>query len=378
MQIEQRTRNRGGWSEAAPPSMGARAQLALAFASTEILAERAIWAELVARYPNARIVGCSTAGEIAGTRVLDDSLVTTAIAFDHSAVAVAQVELDEADGDAELGALLAQRLPHDGLIHMFVLSHGTKVDGSALVAGITGQLPRRVAVTGGLSGDGARFASGAVCLDGPVPADQVVAIGFYGDRLRIGYGSLGGWDAFGPERRITRSRGNVLIELDGEPALDLYKRYLGDAAAGLPASGLRFPLAIRGPAGRATPVVRTLRSIDEAARTVTFGGDLPSGYRARLMRASLERLVGGAAGAATASLDGAGPGHIDLAILISGVGRKLVLEQRIGEEIEAARGVLGDTVTAGFYAYGEIAPFTSAARCMLHNQTMTITTISER
>jgi hypothetical protein len=299
MRIEQRTWSEAGWSPVKRP-LGSRAQLALAFAPITRLTEHQTWAELIELYPGARIVGCSTAGEIAGARVLDDALVATAIAFDHSGVAVAQVELDEAASDAERGALLTSRLPHDGLIHVLVLSTGNGVDGSALIAGITAGLPPGVAVTGGLAGDGAGPAASVVCLDGPKPCEQIVAIGFYGDRLRVGYGSLAGWDPFGPERRITRSDGNVLIELDGEPALDLYKRYLGADATGLPASAAGFPLAIRSPSGRDLPVVRGIRSIDEAAHTLTFGGDLPSGYRARLMRARFDHLVGAAAGAAAA------------------------------------------------------------------------------
>lgn len=377
MRIEQRTRNGAGWSPVARP-LGSKAQLALAFAPIARLTAHETWAELIALYPGARIVGCSTAGEIAGARVLDDALVATAIAFDHSGVAVAQVELDEVASDAERGELLMSRLPREGLIHVLVLSTGDGVDGSALIAGITAGLPPGVAITGGLAGDGAGAAASAVCLDGPQPCEQIVAIGFYGDRLRVGYGSLGGWDPFGPERRITRSDGNVLIELDGEPALDLYKRYLGAEASGLPASGAGFPLAIRSPSGRDLPVVRDIRSIDEAAHTLTFGGDLPAGYRARLMRARFDHLVGAAAGAAAASVDGVGPGRIDLAILISSIGRKRVLDQRIAAEVEAARGVLGDAVTAGFYASGQIAPFTTLAPCALHNQTMTITVLSER
>jgi hypothetical protein len=232
-------------------------------------------------------------------------------------------------------------------------------------------------VTGGLSGDGARFERTAVCVDGPHPSEQVVAIGLYGKSLRIGCGSLGGWDPFGPERRITKSAGNVLLELDGEPALDLYKRYLGNDAAGLPASGLLFPLAIR--TGGEEPVVRTILGIDEATRSLTFAGDVPEGYRARLMKANFERLLDGASGAAKASLLGVGLESPDLAILISCVGRKLVLKQRIEEEVEGVRHVLGEaTVLAGFYSYGEISPFTPLAPCALHNQTMTITTISER
>jgi hypothetical protein len=69
----------------------------------------------------------------------------------------------------------------------------------------------------------------------------------------------------------------------------------------------------------------------------------------------------------------------DLAILISCVGRKLVLKQRVEEEVESVRNVLGArTVLSGFYSYGEIAPFLPSAKCELHNQTMTITTFAER
>jgi hypothetical protein len=258
-----------------------------------------------------------------------------------------------------------------------VVSEGLKVNGSSLVEGLVAGLPAGVGVTGGLSGDGARFQRTVVCVDGPAPTDQIVALGLYGARLRVGCGSRGGWDPFGPERRITKSAGNVLHELDGEPALDLYKRYLADHAARLPASGLLFPLAIRGETGE--PVVRTILAIDDAARTLTFAGDMPVGYRARLMKANVEHLVDGASSAAHTSLTGTEITSPDLALLISCVGRKLVLKQRVEEEVEAVREAFGPhTVITGFYSYGEVAPFSPAARCELHNQTMTITTISER
>jgi hypothetical protein len=380
MHIEQRVRQDGTWLPVRTDGNIAsrNAQLVLAFGTTATLGERQTWDELAAAHPGARIMGCSTAGEIAGVRVLDDSLVATAITLDDGHVRVACAQRAEAPDCEALGALVTSRLPVEGLVHVLVFSAGLNVNGSALVTGIVAHLPEGVAVTGGLSADGARFERTAVCLDGPTSCDQVVAIGLYGRRLRVGYGSLGGWDPFGPERRVTRSEGNVLYELDGEPALDLYKGYLGDAA-GLPASGLLFPLTIRSGKGDSSPIVRTILSIDEQARTLTFAGDVPAGHRARLMRANVERLVDGAAGAARTSLQGLENGSTDLALLISCVGRKLVLKQRVEEEVDAVREVLGaGTVMAGFYSYGEIAPFTRAARCELHNQTMTITTISER
>ena len=374
MRVAQRVRQDSRWSS---DTVEAAAQLVLVFSNTAILATASIWEELRRFYPRARLVACSTAGEIVATSVHDDTVVCTALVLEDSRIAVASVGLAEAHDDVERGALLLSRLPRAELAHVFVLSDGLKVNGSALVSGITKNLPPQVAVTGGLAADGARFQQTAVCLDGPQPSDQVVAIGFYGARLKVGYGSLGGWDPFGPERRITKSQGNVLHELDGEPALDLYKRYLGTHAATLPASGLLFPLTIRSESDNEPAVVRTILAVDEQAHTLTFAGDVPVGYRARLMRANFERLVDGAGGAAKATrrLDDR---TAELAILISCVGRKLVLKQRVEEEVEAVRDVLGPSCAlTGFYSYGEISPFTASARCELHNQTMTITTLTE-
>lgn len=375
MRIDQSIWRHGKWSrEVVNPA----SQLVLIFSTSALLTQDSLWLELRARYPNAHLVACSTAGEILDTHVFDDTLVCTAIELERSSVAVATAQLGESGDCAMLGAALTSRLPRAGLAHVFVLSDGLKVNGSALVAGIVNSLPADVGVTGGLAGDGARFEQTAVCVDGPRPCEQIAAIGFYGSGLRIGYGSLGGWDSFGVERRITRAASNVLYELDGEPALDLYKRYLGEHASALPASGLLFPLSIRSGSEDMTPVVRTILCVDERARTMTFAGDVPVGYRARLMRANFDRLLDGASGAARATQDRLGQHSPELAILISCVGRKLVLRQRIEEEVEAVRDVLGPTTClSGFYSYGEISPFTPSARCELHNQTMTITTLSE-
>lgn len=375
MKIEQTTRVHGGWTTGASRGTVTKPQLALVFGSPTAMTDPTTWSELSKRYVGARIVGCSTAGEIAGTTVSDDTLVVTAVELEHGRIAVGAVRVDPALDSCALGKRLGAQLPAEGLVHVLVISEGLKVNGSGLVSGLVSVLPAKVRVTGGLSGDGARFGSTTVCVDGPTPCDQIVAIGFYGERLHVGYGSRGGWDRFGPERAITSATGNVLRELDGEPALDLYKRYLGDHAAGLPASGLLFPLEIWSEGSE--PVVRTILAVDEQEKTMTFAGDLPVGFRARLMKANFERLIGGASTAASESL-GKEPAP-DLAILISCVGRKLVLRQRIEEEVEAVREVFGeDTVMTGFYSYGEVSPFSQTSPCELHNQTMTVTTISER
>ena len=126
-------------------------------------------------------------------------------------------------------------------------------------------------------------------------------------------------------------------------------------------------------------MVRTILSVNEDDQSITFAGDMPEGTRTTLMKANFERLIDGAAGAGSMSIESLGAGHAELAILISCVGRKLVLKERVEEEVEAVRAVMGDRAAiAGFYSYGELCPVAASEKqCELHNQTMTITTLRE-
>lgn len=365
------------WQPRRPGSDGFSPQLVFVFGSTALIRGGGALDEARQAYPDAQLLGCSTAGEICGTSVSDDSLVVTAVEFAHTAIRIADIAIARSEAGYQAGERLARMLETNGLVHVFVLSEGLNINGSELVQGIARHLPQGVAVTGGLSGDGAKFKETLVLHGGRAARDSVVAVGFYGVRLKIGYGSFGGWDTFGPERLVTRSKGNVLYELDGTSALELYKKYLGDHAKGLPASGLLFPLSVRTDPS-APGVVRTILAVNEDEQCMTFAGDVPEGAYARLMKANFDRLIDGAVGAARASHDAAAGQSPELAILISCVGRKMVLQQRIEEEVEGVRDVLGNrTVMTGFYSYGEISPFKMKERCELHNQTMTITTFSE-
>lgn len=378
MKIEQRYWTAsGGWQTEMASALDGAATLALVFGSTELLRAGDRMEEVRARYPGASVLGCSTSGEICGTRVRDDSFAVTAVRFEHTTLKLAQVAIAEAGDSREAGKRLAMELTQPQLVHVLVLSDGLKVNGSELALGLRENLPADVAVTGGLAGDGSAFQHTLVFADGAPGEGLVAALGFYGERLKVGYGSLGGWDSFGPERLITRSKGNVLYELDGHSALELYKKYLGEHAAG-PAEALLFPLALR-TGNEGYGLVRSVAAVNEEDQSMTFFGDMPEGGYARLMKANFDRLVDGAAGAAHAGYEMLGSVEPELALLISCVGRKLVLKQRIEEEVESVREVLGEnTALAGFYSYGEICPHGAITKCELHNQTMTITTFSER
>jgi len=303
--------------------------------------------------------------------------VATAIHFENTEIMGARIALSGAANSIEAGRMLAQSIKKEGLRHVFVLSDGLSVNGSDLVRGLASDLPEGVTITGGLAGNGDRFEETHVFWD-DLPAGNTLAImGLYGKSLKVGYGSMGGWDPFGPERIITRSNENLLYELDGQYALEIYKKYLGEHAEGLPATGLLFPLSIRTKNGE-TGIVRTIPAVNEKEKSMTFAGDVPQGAYARFMKANFERLIDGANEAAVRSHEGLSGRSPELAILISCVGRKLVLKQRIEEEVEAISDVLGGSpVLTGFYSYGEISPFMSGAPCTPHNQTMTITTFTE-
>lgn len=376
MQTEQRIWRKGAsWS--APAGLD-DAHLVLLFGSREAVSDVRLLADVRRDYPKAIVAGGSTAGEIAGTSVLDDTLVATAVRFRASTARAAEVTLKDGGGaSVQAGMDLARALPAAGLVHVLVFSDGSNVNGSELVRGMASVLPKSVAVTGGLAGDGPRFERTVTVGPAGAASGRVVAVGLYGAGLHVGFGSLGGWDAFGPVRTVTRSKGNVLFELDGRPALPLYKLYLGEHARGLPAAGLLFPLNVQAK-DSAKALTRTILGVSEADQSLTFAGDIPEGAAAQLMKANFDRLVDGAQGAAQASNDALGGSQAELALLISCVGRKLVLKQRTEEELDAVRQVLGpQAALAGFYSYGEICPAAPDAACELHNQTMTVTTLRE-
>ena len=366
-----------GWQPSAPGTLGKSAQLVLVFGANDLLKQSPLLKELVGVYPNASIVGCSTAGEICGTTVYDDSLTTVAVYFEKTTVNAYEVEAGSVKDSFLAGERLAAIVNPANLSHLFVLSKGVDINGSELVKELEKNLPENVIVTGGLAGNGTKFQETLTFSDS-VPKNNVVsAIAFYGQKLKIGYGSVGGWDSFGPERIITRSKGNVLYELDGKNALELYKKYLGEHAKGLPATGLLFPLGIRDNEAT-TSLVRTILATNDKEQSMTFAGDVPEGYRARLMKVNFERIIDAAGKAAKNCQETIEYPKVELAIIVSCCGRKWILKQRVEEEIEAVREIFGnDTILTGFYSYGEIAPVAGGRKCALHNQTMTITAFSE-
>lgn len=359
--------------------LGLDPQLVLVFGYTEHFANASLHQALRQRFPNAQCVGCTTAGEIAPSGVVNHTTVVTAIHFEHTQFTVATAPFKAMEKSFEAGAALASQLKSDGLKAVLVLGQGVAINGSGMIDGMVSVLGSSMPITGGLAGDDGAFVKTYTMSNQGVTTDHIVGIGFKGEKMMFSHGSFGGWKPFGPTRKVTRCVGNILYELDGEPALDVYKRYLGDYAKDLPGSGLLFPFEMLSDARESLGQIRTILGVNDADGSLVLAGVInPDGYL-RLMHAHTNDLVDGAETAANSTIEHVGEAKGQaLGLLVSCVGRKLVMGGRVDEEVEAVQDILGDhTVLCGFYSNGEICPGYKLEACSLHNQTMTITYLAE-
>ena len=373
-----------GWSLNEFPALDSEQTLVLVFASPEFINHVKPIIELANFYSKSRLIGCSSAGEIFGSKLFDQSMSVVVVRFSNTSLKIAKAKVEHVTDSNSAGISIAQQLKDPELKSIFVLSDGLIVNGSELVKGLnTVAEDKSLIITGGLAGDGSNFKQTWTVVGGEILTNCVVAVGFYGSHIHVGHASKGGWDKFGPVRRVTRSESNILYELDYQPALQLYKEYLGEKASELPSSGLLYPLAISEIDGNESiQLVRTILAVDEKEQSLIFAGDIPTGCYAQLMRANFDRLIDSANEAGQLANQRMMNDHLDtigplLAIDISCVGRRLLMGERTEEEIESALISLPKgSAQVGFYSYGELSPY-AVGKCELHNQTMTITTFYE-
>ncbi len=341
-------------------------------------ADSPVLRELCAAFKDIPVIGCSTAGEISDTKLSDNAISLMAVNFEKTTLRVEGGAVESAEACYEKSRMLAQRLQGQDLAGVFILAPGLNVNGSAITRGFSSVLGSKVSISGGLAGDKTSFSKTYTLMNGEISENTIVAVGFYGEHIRIGTGSKGGWAPFGPARRITKADGNLLYKLDEKPALDLYKQYLGEKAEQLPYSGLLYPFSILEDDQSETGLIRTILDVNHESKSLILAGDMPEGKMVRLMHADVDQLITGAENAAEeAHLDGM-DAEASVALLVSCVGRKLVMADDVVEEVEAVQHVFGPgTRMAGFYSYGEICISDLTKEAELHNQTMTITLLSE-
>ena len=351
--------------------------LVLVFGNKFLLEDTSIYENMKDLFPGGHFVFGSSSGDITKESVENDGLVVTAIEFEKTKFEIKTSNVLNSDLDSfKTGKDLLDSFDKEGLKYMFVVSEGSFINGSDLTKGMNSSMEDNILITGGLCGDDARFESTVASYNENPKQGEMVAIGFYGEELEVTFSIYGGWTPFGPERTVTKSKGNILYELDNMPALDLYKKYLGEKSKDLPSAALLYPLNVKS-INEKQSIVRTILNINEEDNAMILAGNIAENAKVQLMMTNVDNIANASERAAIQAKE-LRETKAQLAILVSCIGRKLVLDQRVEEEVEEVVEVVDeDTTVCGFYSYGEIAPFHGETSCRLHNQTMTITLISE-
>jgi hypothetical protein len=354
--------------------------LVLVFGNRYLLESNKIYQEIKEIFNDGEIVFGSSAGDISSHSVDDDGITITAIEFEKSSFAIKTVNLKDDNqfvNSYEAGYALIQQFDKENLKYVLVISDGSVINGSQLANGMNKVTNNDILITGALCSDAARFEKTICSYNENPKSGEIVAIGLYGEHLEISFAINDGWTPFGPERIVTKSKDNILYELDHKPALDLYKKYLGEKSKELPAAALLFPLKVKS-SNEQESIVRTILNINEKDNSMILAGDIAENSTVQLMMTNVDSIINAAEIAANKA-NHQREKSPELAILVSCIGRKLVLDQRVEEEVDEVVEVVGNKTTiCGLYSYGEIAPFNGENNCQLHNQTMTITLISEK
>jgi len=365
-----------GWSAPLPAALDSAATLVLVFGPAAMHDAQGAFDEVRHAFPCAVIAGASSGTVIGDGAVCDATLVVSVTRFEASQIRAFSAPATEET--FRTGRALARSLCEDGEpVAVLAWADGLLVNGPELVRGASQALPAHVVLSGGMAADGIDYERTWVVADGQLCSGMATLVGLFGPHLRVRSACGGGSVGFGPRRRVTHAVGNVVYELDGQPALRLYEQYLGRCAAALPASASHFPLSVYRERQRDAPIIRYVLGIDRERRSLRFAGDVPRGSIVQLARAGREDLLKAAdevAGACHA--EGVGSGAM-LMLLVSCIGRRIVLGEQVEEEIELlAEGLSEGSSQVGFYSYGEIAG-SSIVPCDLHNMTLALTTISE-
>lgn len=378
MKAVQLKRNSSGEITYLSEKIDLKEPLVFVFGNRHLLENKNIYNDVKSIFKDGHIVFGSTSGDILGEAVIDNAISITAIEFEKSSFLIKKTNIkkEKSLNSFDTGKRLIEQFPKENLKHVFVVSEGSFINGSQLTIGMNTATENNLLITGGLCGDDANFECTLTSYNENPKEGEIVAIGLYGDTLEISFSTNGGWKPFGPERIVTKSKDNILYELDDKPALDLYKTYLGEKAKELPGAALLYPLNVLSKEENKS-IVRTILNIDEDKNSMILAGDVKEGSRVQLMMTNLDNLVDAAENGATQAIT-LRENKPELALIVSCIGRKLVLDQRVEEEVEEVIEVIGKEATVcGFYSYGEIAPFNLEMNCQLHNQTIAITLISE-
>lgn len=348
--------------------LGQQPDLVLAFASAAYDPEAVLsglYSRLDARVP---LVGCSSYAEINSDEALSKSVTVMGLVLEGVEIRTYRAAVEDGDSRA-LGRRLGAEIAAFGPDLVITFPDGVRVNSTPYLLGLQEHLGDRFPIVGGVAADMATFTKTWELHHRDALTGHAVAVALKG-KFEIAAIAKSGFHPIGVARRATRVEGaKAVIELDGQPALGLYKDYLGLAGADLQTAGLEFPLGIAGSSDTADPIVRAVQGVDEARSALLCSGDVPEGAYVCMMRGTRDDLIQGATAAVDAALKQVPAPSV--ALFFDCMGRKLVLGARYKEELGPVMAKLGpDVPKIGFYTYGELALAEGVSRH--HDETFTM------
>ncbi len=194
----------------------------------------------------------------------------------------------------------------------------------------------------------------------------------FGEGVVFSFGVDTGWRPIGREGRVTDVDGHVVRAIDGRPATEFYREFLGNADI---THLTEYPLAVTADDDRGY-YLRAPSRTDEASGCIHFLGDVPDGARVHITTTNRDQILAATRTSFQHALDdfpkdSGGGGKPALALCISCAGRKQILGSRTQEEARIVNELLGDVPAVGFYGYGEIARLAKDGISHYHNETFT-------
>jgi hypothetical protein len=255
---------------------------------------------------------------------------------------------------------------------------GLAGNGADIVRGAQEVLGPGFPIVGGSAGDDFLFQKTYQYFQGKVSTGTVPGILFDGS-IRFGIGVRHGWTPIGEPHRVTKSEGNILHEIDGKPAVGVYEDYFGKKSdelrkEPLARMAIMYPLGIVLP-GAEEYLIRDPITVKEDG-SIVCAAEVPIDSQVSLMVGGKEEAIQAARVAAQQS---ASP---SFSLNFNCIARNKVLGDRVGDEINAVKAVLGPRADIiGFYTYGEQAPLTGLigkdCKSQFCNETMVILAIGE-
>ena len=322
---------------------------------------RRVQKELKACFPTAPVIGTTTGGEVFNGGIVDHSTVISVAVFERSRV---RVSFSDEKDSLKLGRQLAEGLKDRDQKVMIAFADGLGSNGDRILRGLHEVSPE-VPVAGGLAGDMFTFTGTYTFTQDFLSKTGGVCACIYTDRIHINTLYNLAWIPIGKEMTITKAEGNRIYEIEGRPAVEIYKEYLGkDAETLLPHIAIEFPLVFE---RDGKLVARACLGIDDDGAMV-YEGDINEGERVRFSIWDTGEMLDGA-GTALKVIRGV---PVEGIFVYTCAARKYLM----GKEVEVETKYLQSVApTVGFLTYGEF--FTDRGTKSFFNYTITLITLSE-